>query len=150
MSDLNPVQWNWTQFKAAGRHVASFSAGAVVVAATWGLVSSAQANDINNALTLIFSGLDNLGKGVAALAAVLIPIYTTLRAAHSASPASQVKEVVQNLSAPQITQAANEVADPGSRNKLIEAVAEMPEVKKIVPVDPAIAKAIPSPKVTPT
>jgi hypothetical protein len=93
--------------------------------------------------------LTKVATGVAGLSAIILPVYTAWRAAHSASPGEQVKSVITQLSAPQITQAANAVADPHSRQNLIEAVAEMPEVKKVVPVDPAVAQAIPSPKVTP-
>lgn len=147
MSDLNPLQWNWTQFKAAGRHVLSYAAGGVSVAVTLHFLSPTQGADISANIDLVTEGLTKIIAGLSGLAAVIAPIYTTFKAAHSASPSSQVNEVVHNLSAPQITQAANAVADPGSRQKLIEAVAEMPEVQKVVPVDPAVAAAIPSPKV---
>jgi len=145
--DLNPLNWNWQQAQAAGKHVASYAAGAVTVAAAWGLVSSAQSQDLTVNLQLIFTGAENLAKGIAGLAAVLVPIYTAFKSAHNASPAQQVEHVVAQLAAPQASQTANAIADPTSRAKIIEAVAEMPEVKKVVPVDPALANAIPSMKV---
>lgn len=148
MTDLNPLAWNWNQWKASGKHIASYAAGGVSMAVALHFISPSQGGDLTQNISLISDGLMNVAKGVAGLAGILIPVYTAFRAAHNASPSSQVSSVVESLSAPRTTQAANAVADPASRTKLIEAVAEMPEVKKIIPVDPAIAAAIPSPKVT--
>ncbi|MEO6381990.1 MAG: hypothetical protein ABIO35_08330 [Nitrobacter sp.] len=147
MSDLNPLNWNWNQYKAAGKHVASYAAGGISVAVALHFISPGQATDISENIGHVTTGINELVKGLSGLLATGTLLYTSLRAAHNASPSSQVTSVVANLSAPQITQAANAVADPTSRAKLIEAVAEMPEVKKIVPVDPALAIATASPKV---
>lgn len=143
----NPINWNWNQAKAAGKHVASYAAGGVTVAVAFHFLSPTQGGDLSQNIGLVTDGVTKIATGIAGIIAVLAPVYTALKAANNASPSSQVASVVQNLSAPQITQAANAVADPESRTKLIEAVAEMPEVKKIVPNDPALAAAIPSPKV---
>lgn len=148
MSDFNPRNWNWAQVKAAGRHVASYTAGGVTVAVAFHVLSPMQGAELTDNINLVLDGVSKIATGIAGLVGVLLPVYTAWRAAHSASPAEQVKSVVTQLSAPQITQAANALADPASRKNLIEAVAEMPEVKKIVPVDPAIAEEIPSEKVT--
>jgi hypothetical protein len=148
MADLNPLNWNWAQAKAAGRNIASYSAGGVTVLVAMHFITPGQGTDITGSIQQITDGLTKVATGIAGLSAIILPVYTAWRAAHSASPAEQVKSVVTQLSAPQITQAANAVADPQSRQNLIEAVADMPEVKKIVPVDPAVAQAIPSPKVT--
>lgn len=150
MTDLNPLDWNWQQYKAAGKNVASYAAGGVSVAVALHFLSPAQGGDVTANIGLISDGLTKVATGIAGLVSSGTIIYTALRAAHNASPSSQVTSVVNNLSAPQITQAANAIADPASRTKLIEAVAEMPEVKKIVPVDPALAVATASPKVTKT
>jgi hypothetical protein len=77
-------------------------------------------------------GLSQTAKGAAGLASALALLYTTLKSANNATPQNQMASVVSNLSAPQIAQVANAVADPGGRNKLISAVGEMPEVKGIV------------------
>lgn len=148
MSDFNPVNWNWTQYKAAGRNVASYAAGGVTVAVAFHFLTPAQGGDVTQNLNLIADGVVKIATGIGGLVAVLTPVYTAIKAARNASPSAQVTSVVANLSAPQITQAANAVADPTSRSKLIEAVADMPEVKKIIPVDPALALATVSPKVS--
>lgn len=148
MTDFNPANWNWAQLKAAGRHGLTYVAGAVSAAVALHILSPSQGSDITGSLNLLAHGIGEIATAVTGLAAVVVPLYTSWRAAKSASPSEQVKSVVSNLSAPQITQAANAVADPTSRTKLIEAVADMAEVEKIVPVDPALAMATASPKVT--
>lgn len=145
---FNPTTWNWSQYKAAGKHVVSYAAGGVTVAVAFHFLSPAQGQDISQNIGLITDGATKIATGIAGLIAILAPIYNALRAANNSSPSAQITSVVQNLSAPQITQAANAVADPASRTKLIEAVADMPEVKKIVPNDPTIATSTLSPKVT--
>lgn len=147
MADLNPINWNWTQTKAAGRNAASYAAGGVTMLVALHYISPGQGESLGTDINLITDGLAKIATGVAGISAILLPIYTAWRAAHQSSPSEQVKSVITNLSAPQITQAANAVADPASRNNLIEAVADMPEVKKIIPVDPKVANEIPSPKV---
>jgi len=145
----NPANWNVAEQQAAGRHVLSYIAGGVTVAAAWGLISTHDASGITDNVTMIWEGIEQVLKGVAGLCAILVPIYTSLRAAHTASPSEQVKAVVKNLSAPEITQAANAVADPTSRAKLINAVADMPEVRAIV-VPQVVATRTESPKVVNT
>lgn len=140
--------WTWTQYKAAGRHAASYVAGGVTVAVAFHFISPQQGTDITSNLNTIYDGLMQVSKGVAGLAAVLLPIYTAWRAAHSASPSEQIKSVAENLSAPPATQAANAVADPASRDTIIKAVANMPEVRGVVA--PERAAEIPSPKVVAT
>ena len=149
MADLNPMTWTMPQLQAAGKHVASYAAGGVSVFVALHFISPPQGLEATESINSIVDGLTQVGKGIAGLAAVVVPIYTSWRAAHNASPAQQVEHVVQQLNASPGTQAANAIADPTSRAKLIEAVAEMPEVKKVVPVDPTLAAAIPSQKVTP-
>lgn len=137
---------NWTQLKAAGRHAASYIAGGVTVLVGWHFLSPAQGTDITTNIGLISDGLTKFMAGVAGLITTLTPIYMAWRAARAASPSEQVKSVITQLSAPEITQAANAVADPTSRIKLISAVAEMPEVKSIK-ADPVVAANTESPKV---
>lgn len=149
MADFNPLNWNWAQAKAAGRNVASYAAGGVTVLVAMRYFTPAQGQDLTTNINLLVDGITKIATAIAGISGILLPVYTAWRAAHSASPSEQVKNVITNLSAPEITQAANAVADPNSRKNLIEAVADMPEVKKVVPVDPKVANSIPSPKVTP-
>lgn len=137
---------NWMQLKAAGRHLASYAAGGVTVLVAWHFLSPVQGTDITTSLNSISSGIEQVIKGITGLLAVLTPIYTAWRASKAASPSAQIKSVIDNLSAPQITQEANKIADPASRNKLIDAVAEMPEVK-VIKADEQVALATGSPKV---
>lgn len=146
MVDLNPANWTWAQSKAAGRNVASYAAGGVTVALAWGLVSQTDAATLTEAIGHIVDGTTELAKGVGMIAGVVVPIYTAWRAAHSSSPKEQIKSVVENLSDTQAAQAANAIADPTGRNKLINAVATMPEVKQVVATT-EVAQNTPSSKV---
>jgi hypothetical protein len=111
---------NWNQYKAIGRHALTYTAGAVTMAAAVGLLSQGDAGSLTNGLNQIADGLAGVAKGVAAIAGVLVPIYTAYKASHSASPQEQIKTV-----------------------------AAMPEVKGIV-TTPAVAAASPSDKVVTT
>jgi len=148
MVDLNPLNWNWTQSKAAGRNFASYVAGGVTMLIALHYLSPGPNENLGDDINIITNALTKVATAIAGIAAILLPVYTAWKAAYSSSPSEQVKNVITNLSASDITQAANAVADPNSRKNLIEAVAEMPEVKKVVPVDPAVANSIVSPKVT--
>lgn len=121
LNTLNPLTWNWNEKKAAGRHVLSYAAGAVTMAAVWGMISQGDASTLTQGLSDIGAGAEQLAKGVAAIAGVLIPIYTALMAKRSAQPDQQIKSVI-----------ANATDNPVDRNKLISVVAEMPEVKGVV------------------
>lgn len=144
--DLNVLNWNWNEKAAAGRHVLSYVAGGISFAVGWHFLSPTDATGITENLNTIWDGIVKVGTGVAGLAATLTPIYTALMAKKSAEPASQIKNVVANLSAPQATQAVNAIVDPEGRNKLISAVAEMKEVRGIV-MPESVARSIDSTKV---
>jgi hypothetical protein len=111
------MNWTWDQYKAAGKHLASYTAGGVTVAVAFGVLTSSQGVDANADINSIISGLESVAKGVAGLIAIITPIYTAWMAAHNASP--QVR---------------------------LNAVAAMPEVSKII-TTPEVAKATPSDKV---
>lgn len=147
--DMNILNWNWNEKAAAGRHVLSYVAGGVTALVGWHFLTPQDASSITENLNTIWDGIVKVGTGVAGLAAVLTPIYTALVAKKSAEPASQIKSVVANLSAPQATQVINSIADPEGRNKLISAVAEMPEVRAIV-APASVATATESTKVVST
>lgn len=114
------VNLTWGQYKAAGRHALSYAAGAVTGLAAMGLISQSDSTDLMAGLNQIADGLETIAKGIGVLAGVLVPLYTTYKAAHSASPQEQLKTV-----------------------------AAMPEVKGIV-ATPALAAETPSDKVVAT
>lgn len=145
---LNPTTWTLSQAQAAGKHIASYAAGGVTVFVAFGLINHGQGTDAVDAINSIGSGVEQITKGVVTLVGILVPIYTALKAANNASPKSQLNSVVKNLSAPEVTQVANAIADPEGRNKLINAVSEMPEVMK-VETTREVAIATPSTKVVP-
>lgn len=147
--NINPLTWNWNEQKAAGRHVLSYAAGGVTMLVAVHIISPTDASGITDNLNTIWDGIEKIGTGITGLAAIIVPIYTALTAKKSAEPAEQVKAVVANLSAPAITQAADAIADPASRNKLISAVAEMGEVRGIVAPE-SVAKNTDSNKVVST
>lgn len=88
------IDLNWNQYKAAGKHVASFAAGGVGVAVALHFITPSQATDVNGNLTSIFTGLQQVATGIAGLGAVLVPIYTAWRASHNAAPAVQAAALV--------------------------------------------------------
>lgn len=110
-------QLTWAQYKSIGRHVASYAAGGITAAVGLHFLSPAQGADVQNSVNQIMTGIENISDGVIGLLAVVTPIYTAWRAAHSASPQEQ-----------------------------INTVAAMPEVKSIQ-TTPALAAATPSEKV---
>ncbi len=83
------MNWNWNSYKAAGKHVASYAAGGVTVAVAFGLLNSSQGTEATTDINTIATSLESLGKAIAGLAGILVPIYTAWRAANNASPAGQ-------------------------------------------------------------
>ena len=138
--------WTFSQYSAIGRHVISYCAGAISMGATWGIYSQVTAVGTVNDLNLLAHGLGEVVTALSALAATAGSVWATIRGIKNASPKEQIKSVVSNLQATQVVQAANAIADPGGRNKLINAVAEMPEVK-ILQATEAVALQTPSSKV---
>lgn len=95
MTDLNPLAWNWNQAKSAGKHVASYAAGGVTMFVAFHILSPAQGTDITTDINLITEGLAKVATGVAGIIAVLVPVYTALRAAHNSSPVVQAQSLEQ-------------------------------------------------------
>jgi hypothetical protein len=85
--DINT--WNINQYKAAGKHAASYIAGGVSVAVLFHFISPSDANSINENLNTVYHGIEEIAKGVAGIIGVLTPIYTAWRAAHNAGPVQQ-------------------------------------------------------------
>lgn len=144
--DINILNWNWNEKTAAGRHVLNTGATILATLAAVHFISPQDASSITDNLNTVWDGIVKVGTGVAGLIAALTPIYTALTAKKSAEPASQIKNVVTNLSAPQATQVINAIADPEGRNKLISAVSKMDEVRGIV-MPESVARTIDSTKV---
>lgn len=111
------MNWNWNQYKAAGKHAASYAAGGVTVAVAIGLLNSGQGVDATADINSITSGIESIAKGVAGILAIATPIYTAWKAANNASPAGQAAALT----------------------------AAVPETRIIT--TPAIADAVPSDKV---
>lgn len=136
--------WNWNQYKAAGKHVASVVAGAVGMAVALHFITPQQATDVNGNLTSIFTGLQQVATGIAGISAVVVPIYTAWRAAHNASPTVQAQSLVataNNTSAPEqakIAQVAIAAAVIDANDLKVNGTISAPA---------AVAEAIPSEKV---
>lgn len=95
MNWWNPTTWNWGQWEAAGRHGLTYLAGGLSVLVAWGLLAQGDSTVIMTALNEILDGSAKVVKGLGGLAAVLIPIYTALKAAKKSSPPEQVKSVAE-------------------------------------------------------
>jgi len=146
--NMNPLTWNVNETSAAGRNVLSYVAGGVTVLAAWGLFSQHDAAEITTNIDLVWNGIMQAAKGIAGLAAVVVPIYTALRAAHSASPSEQAKAVA-GLPSAEVKQALATIPDTAGRNKIINATAELPEVRAIIGPE-SLAKMTESDKIVST
>jgi hypothetical protein len=150
--NTNPMNWNWNQYSAAGRHVLNTTCTVVATLAATHFITGLtpeSATAITDNVNHIWNGLVETGTGIAGLVAAVAPIYTAIKAATASSPSATVQSVIKTLGSGPTAQAANAIADPGSRADLINAVSKMPEVKAIV-AEPAVAQAAPSDKVVAT
>lgn len=121
------MDFNWNQYKAAGRHALSYGAGAVTAAAAIGLISQGDSTSLLSGLNQIASGLEGVAKGVGVLGGVLVPIYTALKAAHSASPQEQIKTVAAMPEVKGIVTTVA-VAEATPSDKVVSTVADIPKV----------------------
>jgi len=126
------LNWNKAQWDAFGRHVLTAVGSAITVLVVVNLVDAKQA-------TVFLDHTSTFINAMIGLITVLAPVYAAYRAASSASPTNQAVQTVKNLNA----------GTPlnGERAKLIAAVAEQPEVAKVVVKDPITAIEVPSVKV---
>jgi hypothetical protein len=137
------MNWTWGQYKAAGKHVASYAAGGVSVAVAFHFLSPSQGGDITTNLNSIFDGVKEIAIGVGGLVTVLTPIYTALRAANNASAQNQAASLVV---------AANNPANPEQAKTaqvaIASAVIEANDlvVNGTITAPAAVAFAVPSPK----
>lgn len=103
------------QVYAAGRHVASYVAGGVSVAVALHFLSPSQGGDLGTSINQVSDGITQIAKGIAGICAVLTPIYTAWRAAHSASPTQEAISLVSAkpgtivVTTPEIAQATPNV-----------------------------------------
>lgn len=77
---------------AFGRHVVSYAAGAVTVAASLHAITPEQSHDLTNAINQIVSGVTTLAGGITTLASFGAALY----AGWSATRNSQIKAVAAN------------------------------------------------------
>jgi hypothetical protein len=138
------LNWTWGQYKAAGKHVASYAAGGITMAVAFHFISPGQGTDATQDLNLIVDGLTKVAAGVAGLIAVATPIYTSLRAANNASAQHQAASLVVEANNPgnpeqaKTAQVAIASAVIGANDLMLNGTIAAPA---------AVALAVPSPKV---
>jgi hypothetical protein len=133
------LKLTWDQWKAAGRHVGTYAGGIITGAVALGLITSADGASLATGLKDIVDGTGKLAAGIVTILGIIGPMYTAWRAQKSAAPENQAKATVKNLE--------KGVPLNGEKAKLIAAVADQPEIKKVEVLDPNLALAIPSNKV---
>ena len=136
MNYLIPKNWTWDQWKAFGRHVITYISGIVSGAMVIGIISNADGTKLIAAISDLADGAGKVATSIVTIVGILAPLYAALKASKSASPDSQVKAAAKVL----------ELGLPvnGAKDKIINAVADQPEVKKVELVDPAKADTLPS------
>lgn len=88
--DFNVVNWNWNQAEAAGKHLASATAGAIALAVGYHFLAPSQVlTDVPDNINHIVSGLEETAKGIAGLVSAITLVYTAIKSATKASPVSQ-------------------------------------------------------------
>ena len=127
------LQWNKAQWEAFGRHILTAMSSVLATLVLVDVIPAAKAGELMAHTT-------NIVMALIGLAALLAPALAAHLAARSASPANQASEAVKALKDGTLTN--------GQREGLIEAVAEQPDVRKVVVKDPTLAATIPSDKVT--
>lgn len=130
---MNPLVWTKAQWDAAGRHVLTLVGTATPILIYFNVISPAQAGEFTMHVGALFAAITGLFLALA-------PLYAAWRAAKSASPESQAAQTVSNLE--------KGVPMNEEKDKLIEAVANQPEVKSVKMVDSAKAATISSQKVS--
>jgi len=136
-----PVQWStkfdWNQYLAVGRHLASYAAGGVTVAVAFGLLSQKGATDLNADIELITSGTQKIVEGIVGIIGILTPIYTSLCAAKRAGAAAQQASVA-NMPDRMVLK-----VDPSQKPEAALAAARLPQVQTVI-TTAAVAAATPS------
>lgn len=97
-----------SQVNAAGRHVLTFTMGAVSAGAALHVVSAGDATTISNSLSQISSGVAEIAAGLAPIIALLSGWYAAWSASHKSQIAAVnavpgIKVVSEFASAPTVT-----------------------------------------------
>lgn len=129
------LDWNKSQWEAFGRHVLTAVSSVVATLVMINVIPAAKAGEFVAHAT-------NLINAVIGLAAIMAPILAGIAASRSASRERQVEQVAQAIQ--------NGELQNGTREKIISAVAEIPEVRKVVVKDPVMVDDINNEKVTNT
>lgn len=127
------LSWTKAQWDAFGRHILTAVTSAFAALVLAGVLTSDKAAEYIGHISVLVSS-------VAGIAVLVGPIYAAWRSARSASPEKQAEQTIANLKA--------NVPINGEKDKLIAAVAEQPDVRKVVMRNPAKADEIDSSKVT--
>ena len=100
---------------AFGRHVLSYSMGAVTAAAALHVVSSSDAQNLGNALTQISTGVQTIMGGLATITSFGMGLY----ASWSATKTSQLKAVAANPEVTSVVVSTPAVAATVPSNKVV-------------------------------
>ena len=142
------------QFLAAARHALT---AAAAIAVTLGVISASDSEQIVSVLISIGQAIGQLGAAVAALVAIVGPLYATISASDknqikrvetiAADPTSPKSEEAQvALVKATASLAAEELPQTdAAKQAIVSAAAAIPEVDKVVA--PSIAASVPSEKV---
>ena len=105
------IDLNWNQAKAIGRHVASYTAGGVTVAVAFHFLTQQQGADLGDSINNITDGFSKVALGITQLIAILTPIYTAWKAAHSASPKQEAISLTNYVPGTTVVTSAKLAAD---------------------------------------
>ncbi len=103
------------QTYAFGRHVVSYAAGAVTMAAAVHVINGDQSSSLLAAITQIYNGVTSIAGGIATIVSVSAGLY----AAWSSSPLSQLLAVARSAAVKQIVVASPATADAVPSYKVV-------------------------------
>lgn len=137
---FNIFAWTGDQWKAASRHIVTAAGTAMAILLWFKLIPEMNAKVVVENVGIIADSLTKIGLAIGAIVTALGPLWALISASKSAAPENQAKATVKNIE--------NNVPINGEKAKLIQAIADQPEVAVVKLTDPALAAEIPSPKVT--
>jgi len=127
------------------KHGGSYAAGAFTIIAGFGVIDHDHAVQAIAAINDVVNGLSQATAGVGKIVVILGPAAATVMgwlASHNVGFGPSLKRVVEQA------KASPSIAPDSPKQELLAATASLPEVAKVVPVDPRIAEINPSEKVT--
>ena len=127
------LQWNKAQWEAFGQHILTAVSSVLATLVLVDVIPAAKAGELMAHTT-------NIVMALIGLAAIIGPVIAAKGAVYTASPSAQADGAAKALNEGTLTN--------GKKEALIKAVAEQPEVRKVVVKDPTLAATIPSDKVT--